>query len=502
MGTRERFRLRRRRAVLSLRTSFAFFIGFACLLLLVESGTEQTEAWAAVPIAKSLAHGETMVRQRPPGPYVRGPTGAYWLAQDYLAPVLATPLVMLAERIAPAGIVVPDFVTAAAASTGALVTAICAVLVLTFSVSRLRVPARSAMIGVVVGIFGTFLLHYSRGNYDGNLSGMLLVAGLSVDGSPRRLSAFWAGILWGLACLARFTSIAVVAFLALGVCASVTSWRFRIHKAVRIAAGMIPSVVVWYELNLLRTGHGFIPPSALPEYQNNALVGPFWDGFVGNLVSPAKGLLFFGPLAILGLVGLGVARRRLLLFMSAGGLLALLSLHAKVVNWSGHWGWGPRYLVPAIPLCLLGLGVLIASRRSRWIIAALAVPSVLVQFLAVIAHPTLRIAVTAGNVVRPFDVNSSQLADHLRVLVDVLAGRCPDMTYYAPRCVPDLWWVTWPRLGGGHWPQLAAGFLALGATLGLALAWRWSERPEGQAVASGPPQHPSASNPARDRGQD
>jgi hypothetical protein len=98
-------------------------------------------------------------------------------------------------------------------------------------------------------------------------------------------------------------------------------------------------------------------------------------GALALLASPAKGLLFFAPVALVGAVGVVRALlrrdsrfwdqpRASRVLPLACGLSALA--HVAAVAWLGGWAegnfWGPRLLAPAWPLLLLflpeGLGVL------------------------------------------------------------------------------------------------------------------------------------------------
>jgi hypothetical protein len=84
---------------------------------------------------------------------------------------------------------------------------------------------------------------------------------------------------------------------------------------------------------------------------------PLAAGLYGLLLSPAAGLFIYVPLLPLALVGLFLAMRRLpLLASTALVLLALrIVVYAVWFAWSAYWAWGPRYLVPAMPVLAVGL---------------------------------------------------------------------------------------------------------------------------------------------------
>src|SRR5690606_41711605 len=96
----------------------------------------------------------------------------------------------------------------------------------------------------------------------------------------------------------------------------------RLERLALVAAGALPPMLLLLALNEARMGSPFATAIARPEFaRNNALVGPFFAGFTGLLFSPGKGLLFHAPLALIGVAGFLVVRRRGLF---AGVLAALL----------------------------------------------------------------------------------------------------------------------------------------------------------------------------------
>ncbi|GAB4531811.1 MAG: hypothetical protein Kow0063_11520 [Anaerolineae bacterium] len=81
-----------------------------------------------------------------------------------------------------------------------------------------------------------------------------------------------------------------------------------------------------------------------------------WVGAVGLLVSPGRGLFIYAPLMLLLFWGLRPAWRRLA--RPYLGLLGLMCLgywlfYGSWFAWGGAWGWGPRFLLPVLPLLML-----------------------------------------------------------------------------------------------------------------------------------------------------
>ena len=88
---------------------------------------------------------------------------------------------------------------------------------------------------------------------------------------------------------------------------------------------------------------------------------PFFLGMYGLLFSPGKGIFLYAPLTILSGIGLWMLARQYkaesLLF--SGISLTLLVFYAPYRFWTGGFNWGPRFLLPIIPLLILPLGGLL-----------------------------------------------------------------------------------------------------------------------------------------------
>ncbi len=89
---------------------------------------------------------------------------------------------------------------------------------------------------------------------------------------------------------------------------------------------------------------------ALWGFATSTLVG-LW----GLLLSPGKGFFFYAPVLLLALPGARrlLARDRAVALLLVGLALAPLLLHAHWWAWHGDNAWGPRYLVPVLPVVTL-----------------------------------------------------------------------------------------------------------------------------------------------------
>ncbi len=94
---------------------------------------------------------------------------------------------------------------------------------------------------------------------------------------------------------------------------------------------------------------------------------PWWVGLYGLLFSAGKSLFLYNPPVILALLGLGpfLARRRPEALLVLGLFLAWLAFYCRWWAWHGDICWGPRYLVPVLPLVMLPLAETLASAGQR-----------------------------------------------------------------------------------------------------------------------------------------
>lgn len=97
------------------------------------------------------------------------------------------------------------------------------------------------------------------------------------------------------------------------------------------------------------------------------------NGFYVHSVSPDRGVLWYTPVLLLGILGFVVVRQRRLdirnVFVAVIGFTVLLySLWGD--PWGG-WAFGSRYLIPVYALLSVGVALALSHWRSRWVFLAL-----------------------------------------------------------------------------------------------------------------------------------
>jgi hypothetical protein len=140
----------------------------------------------------------------------------------------------------------------------------------------------------------------------------------------------------------------------------------------------------------LETGYGAQATGA-------AYTTPLWVGLYGLLLSPGKGVLWYAPPLWFVPVGfrrmlerarsvipdaprLHHASERAAWSMVCAWAAGLL-LYARFQHWAGDGSFGPRYLIPLLPLAFLAVAFALGAARGarRWVAGALAILGVLVQ---------------------------------------------------------------------------------------------------------------------------
>ena len=153
-----------------------------------------------------------------------------------------------------------------------------------------------------------------------------------------------AGAAAGFALVSKSLLIVLAAFV-LGLLAAGDA----AGRAKRLAAavlGWLPFFALWLAFEIVRFGRPFA------SYQGESFNHPVLDGLLRLTVGPNKGLLFYFPLLVLSAVGAAslAKRSRPAAALGAGFFGFVLLTASAWWAWDGTFGWGPRLLLPAIPV--------------------------------------------------------------------------------------------------------------------------------------------------------
>ena len=466
-------------------------------------------------LSRALLRGHLDV---PVGATLDGPDGRHYTKNAAGQAVLALPLVAAAEGIAAlSGLpearrtLAVRFVTS---FFNAVVTAL--LLAVFYAAARgLGVRARAALAATVLLGFTTPLWVYAKSFMAEPLQalGLLLALGGSARAEDPRARALGAlGVFLAISVKASMLPIALLCAAPLLVARPPRHW---VPLAAVLALALLGHLV--YDLgrfgNPLETGYG--RQATLAAYTTPIVVGLY-----GLLLSSGKGVVWFAPALWIAPAGWRAmwgrppcARRA-----AAGALaawIAALLLYASFEHWAGDGSFGPRYLVPLLPLAFLAVAFAIdrASRGGRRLVWALGLAGLLVQIGGVSIHFGAEMR-EAGDYpyTRPlsdprfmseshFNPAFSPILGHWRMLTrnvrEHVRGRAPRLTGEGaadPRVgiggadqerllhALDVWWLYMIYAGLPAGPVAIAALLALVATLLGARRLRAAARAEARAA--------------------
>jgi hypothetical protein len=294
----------------------------------------------------------------------------------------------VAERVTGLRVAKADSVTKALVAMGSTVAAagtVATVFLLAWLIVGRIGP--SVIAAAVCGI-GSLLWPYARFGFNAPLAAWELIGAVTclyagiVQNRPRALAV--AGAIVGAGCLTRHEFIPLaIPFIVLLCCLRREN---KDRRLLLFLPGAIAGIALWAIYNTVRFGRPWIVGYS-PLY---SLSGA---GYFGLLLSPYGSILLYSPAVILGLIGLVALARRdangrtaaLLLGVPA---LCLFLYYGALDDWNGGRSYGPRYLVPLLPLLSVPVGYLwmIASPHTcarRAIVATIAL-SALVQLPGVL----------------------------------------------------------------------------------------------------------------------
>jgi hypothetical protein len=211
----------------------------------------------------------------------------------------------------------------------------------------------------------TYLWTYSRNLFDGVLCTMLLTSAFFLILRYRQTNnlKFLVGcfICLGFAFITRVSMIlGIIVTFAYLISFYRSSIAIRFREISLAVFTLIPFFVwqSWY--NYLRTGIFYKSPVQTAVYaENNALDGNIFLGISGLLFSPGKSIFIYAPLLILSVIlckKFYREHKKEAIYIAAITILWLL-LHAKLRNWYGAAGWGPRHLLTLVPIAFLPFAV-------------------------------------------------------------------------------------------------------------------------------------------------
>jgi hypothetical protein len=180
-----------------------------------------------------------------------------------------------------------------------------------------------------------------------------------------------AAVVFGAAILVRDGRRGVAPFLVLGT----------------MACAGLAAYLAW-NAHLFGDALDFGYPGAAENGKRlNGFETPIVRGLAGFLFSPGKSIFLFAPPSIAAIIALPSLWRRDRGLASLAVLLpaAYVLFYSKYTQFEGGYCFGPRYIVPAIPLLLVAIGPRLtqAGRGFRGAVIGLAIAGALVQSVGI-----------------------------------------------------------------------------------------------------------------------
>jgi len=388
--------------------------------------------------------------------------------------LLMVPLVEL-------GLLVPIWgVASAALLFNSLVTAATGALLCLY-LQRLGYTERSALLAGLIFGLGTLAWPYAKTCFSDPLAGLCLLAAawalLRLGQVGQARYALAAGLALALAIATRYANLALLPLFGLALLwyawhaprdsstfqyLAPDSWRSRMAAVWRQRARGLARPLLAFgaplagagaliaAYNLVRYGHP-LETGYLPE---ESFSGVWWQGILGQLISPGRGLLLYTPVLWLALPTIATLwrRHRAEAIQAWSITLFHLLLYGKWFMWHGGYAWGPRFMIPALPFLVVALAPAIewAGRVRAWrlVLWALLGLSLVVQLIGLSVH---------------FELFQNQLLDTGLPLY-------APITFFDPRYSPLIGQLAFIRPAYLDFAWMRAGQLDAALLAGLALA--------------------------------
>lgn len=387
---------------MSPRAQTALWIALAAFVFYAITGGGRivgSDEVTMLELSRAMLHGHLDV---PEGATLKGPDGHFYTKNMPAQAVLALPLVAIAETATrAAGLPAEKQMLALRFFVSFFNAIVTAVLLAAFYAF-----ARELGIGVgaalaTTGMLGltTPLWVYAKSFMAEPLEalGLLLTLWGSYRAADRRGWPWLASFGFLLATLSKL-SVSLLALFCLGPLIHKENWKrgLLVGVALPICALVLAGLYNWARFhNPLETGYG-------AQASGSAFTTPLLVGLYGLLFSSGKGLFWFAPGVWLYRDG----NQRMTELMRAGQmpyrrnlasvalsvlfafLAAVIVIYGRFEHWAGDGSFGPRYLLPIVPLLFLAVAFAIqfGGRDHRWLARLLALAGLIVQIGGVAIH--------------------------------------------------------------------------------------------------------------------
>jgi hypothetical protein len=235
----------------------------------------------------------------------------------------------------------------------------CAIL---FSFAKLLFQKRYiALIITILYGFATLAWPYSRYDFSEPLTGLCLLLSLyTIVLYQQSKKIFWLSISSISICFAMFTR--VFEATAIFVWILYLIWYFKKDRVpinlkilVSILTPIAITIIFFFWYNYYRFGNMVVTGYEQEIFSPRQFISALFTGIYGLLFSPGKGIFWYSAPVILAIFAFPIfwKQTRSLSLLC----LTIIILHFLIYSiwhaWEGGWCWGPRNLVPIIPIFIL-----------------------------------------------------------------------------------------------------------------------------------------------------
>jgi len=275
------------------------------------------------------------------------------------------------------------------------------------------------------------------------------------------------GLAAGVAFSVDYVNAVLLPFVIIFLLVSKRSSKGSMARtALAFVIGALPGLAAIGAYNYAIFGDPFTTTEQYFNGQTSvfaSFTNPIYSGLELDLVSFSRGLFVYSPILALGVMGYldafrGKANRRETL-MLLGMFLCILLPYAAWYQPDGGVGFGPRFLVAAIPFLLLPAGYVLESTRGKTLLCVYA-------------------ALIAGVVINGLGALVSAIPPQTPSNVSPLTNTI------IPRLVVgnlNVWWI---GQVGTYWPLPTAALIAFAAA--VPIAWYEIMRRREHALAAPP----------------
>lgn len=219
---------------------------------------------------------------------------------------------------------------------------------------RLGLGTSGIFWGMLLFGIGSPALVYSRGDFSQPLLSLCWIASfyfafLYLETSNLK-NALMSAIAIGYGILTRFLE-GVLILPAIFLLLYQTQKTSRKNKLTAFAVFVLAiciALLITYLVNYQRFGNGLI----FGYEEEPGWTTPLWIGVTGLVISPRAGIIWAFPSTFIAPVGIKtlLKKQRMLTYALLFPMISLLLIMGGWWYWWGGWNWGPRLILPILPL--------------------------------------------------------------------------------------------------------------------------------------------------------